>query len=356
MHGASPHEARAETLAVIFARLIANTGPISLMHYMGESNARYYASRDPLGAGGDFITAPEISQMFGELIGLWLADMWIRAGREMPVHYVELGPGRGTLARDALAAAKRYGLTPSVHLVEGSLELRDIQLAAVPSAQFHDDLSSVPMYGPVLIVGNEFLDALPVRQLVKTADGWRERMVAMQGDRFIPIAGTQPMDAALPEARRQAPDGTIIETCPGAAAVVYEIAGRLREQGGAALLIDYGHDALRDGSTLQAVREHRMVDPFILPGEADLTAHVDFATLAMIAQSRGVKWLGTVPQGRWLRELGIETRAESLAAFAPEHAAAIHAAKDRLIGEGQMGLLFKVMGLAAPTWPDGAGF
>jgi len=352
----SDEPAQPDTLAAIFARLIANTGPISLMHYMGESNARYYASRDPLGAAGDFITAPEISQMFGELIGLWLADMWIRAGREEPVHYVELGPGRGTLARDALGAAKRYGLTPSVHFVEGSTELRDVQLAAVPRAQFHDDLSSVPMYGPLLIVGNEFLDALPVRQLVRTADGWRERMVSVDGDAFRPVAGTQPMDAAVPEARRNAREGTIIETCPGAAAAAYEIAGRLLEQGGAALLIDYGHDVLRDGSTLQAVREHRMVDPFILPGEADLTAHVDFATLAMIAQSRGVKWLGTVPQGRWLRELGIETRAESLSAFAPQHAAAIHAAKDRLIGEGQMGLLFKVMGLAAPAWPDGVGF
>ena len=351
-----PAPARPETLGAIFARLIANTGPISLMHYMGESNARYYASRDPLGAAGDFITAPEISQMFGELIGLWLADMWIRAGREEPVHYVELGPGRGTLARDALAAARRYGLTPSVHFVEGSLALRDVQLATVPNAQFHDDLATVPMFGPVLIVANEFLDALPVRQLVKTAQGWRERMVALAGDAFVAVAGNQPMDAALPEARRQAEEGTIIETCPGAAAVVYEIAGRLLEQGGAALLIDYGHDALREGSTLQAVREHRMVDPFILPGEADLTAHVDFATLAMIAQSRGVKWLGTVPQGRWLRELGIETRADSLAAFAPEHAAAIHSARDRLIGEGQMGLLFKVMGLAAPGWPDGVGF
>ena len=346
----------AEPLSAIFSRLIANTGPISLMHYMGESNIRYYASRDPLGAGGDFITAPEISQMFGELIGLWLADIWIRAGREAPVNYVELGPGRGTLARDALAAAKRYGLTPGVHFVEGSTEFRDIQLAAVPSANFHHDLSTIPMYGPVLIVGNEFLDALPVRQLVRTPDGWRERMVSCEGERFIPVAGMQPMDAAVPEARREAPDGTIIETCPGAAATVFEIAGRLLEQGGAALLIDYGHDMLHDGSTLQALREHRMVDPFAMPGEADLTAHVDFATMATIAQSRGVKWLGTVPQGRWLRELGIETRADSLAAFAPEHAAAIHAAKERLIGEGQMGLLFKVMGLAAPGWPDGAGF
>ncbi len=346
----------AEPLSAIFARLIANTGPISLMHYMGESNIRYYASRDPLGEAGDFITAPEISQMFGELIGLWLADIWIRAGREEPVHYVELGPGRGTLTRDALTAAKRYGLTPSVHFVEGSTVMRDIQLTSVSSAHFHHDLSSVPMYGPVLIVANEFLDALPVRQLVKTDGGWRERMVACEGGKFIPVAGRQPMDAAVPEARRAAPDGTIIETCPGAAATVFEIAGRLLEQGGAALLIDYGHDTVRDGSTLQALREHRMLDPFAMPGEADLTAHVDFATLAAIAQSRGVKWLGTVPQGRWLRELGIETRADSLAAYAPEHAPAIHAAKDRLIGEEQMGLLFKVMGLAAPTWPDGAGF
>jgi NADH dehydrogenase [ubiquinone] 1 alpha subcomplex assembly factor 7 len=216
------------------------------------------------------------------------------------------------------------------------------------------------MYGPVLIVANEFLDALPVRQLVQTEEGWRERMVALDArpgsGAFIPVAGNQPMDAAVPEARRQAPVGTIVETCPGAAAVVYEIAGRLKEQGGAALLIDYGHDELRDGSTLQAVREHRMVDPFAMPGEADLTAHVDFATLATIAQSRGVKWLSTVPQGRWLRELGIETRAESLAAVAPQHSSAIHAAKQRLIGEGQMGLLFKVMGLTAPGWPDGAGF
>ncbi len=345
-----------EALGAIFQRLIANTGPISLMHYMGEANARYYTAKDPLGTAGDFITAPEISQMFGELIGLWLADIWIRAGRETPVHYVELGPGRGTLAADALRAARRYGLEPSIHLVEASAALKDVQLATVPGAQWHHDLSSVPLYGPVLIVANEFLDALPVRQLVKTEAGWRERMVITEGDRFACVAGSQPMDAAVPQARRDAPPGTIIETCPGAAATVYEVAGRLVEQGGAALFIDYGHDVIRDGSTLQAVRAHRKVDPFFNPGEADLTAHVDFATLAPIAQSRGVKWLGTAPQGRWLRNLGIEARAEALAAKAPEHAAAIRTAMERLVGEGQMGLLFKVMGLAAPTWPDGAGF
>jgi NADH dehydrogenase [ubiquinone] 1 alpha subcomplex assembly factor 7 len=349
-------DAPAEPLSAIYRRLIANTGPISLMHYMGEANARYYTSRDPLGVAGDFITAPEISQMFGELVGLWLADVWIRAGREEPVHYVELGPGRGTLAKDALGAAKRYGLVPRVHFVESSVALKDVQLSSVPGAFWHHDLSSVPMSGPMLLVANEFLDALPVRQLVMTEEGWRERMVGLEGERLVPIAGRQPMDAAVPEARRAAKPGTIIETCPGAAAILYEVAGRLVEQGGAALFIDYGSDEPTEGSTLQAVRGHRQVDPFVAPGETDLTAHVDFAALAQVAMSRGARWLGTVPQGRWLRELGIEARADALAAVAPEHADAIHSGKDRLIGEGQMGVLFKVMGLAGPNWPDGVGF
>ncbi|MCW1383153.1 SAM-dependent methyltransferase [Novosphingobium sp. KCTC 2891] len=345
-----------ETLRRIFERLIVNTGPISLAHYMAESNARYYDSRDPLGGAGDFITAPEISQMFGELIGLWLADIWIRAGRPEPVHYVELGPGRGTLARDALGAARRYGLVPRVHFVEASTALKAIQLEHHAQASWHADLSTLPTDGPLLLVANEFLDALPVRQLVKTAQGWRERMVGLADGQLVPVAGDRPMDAAVPADRAQAPEGTILETCPAAAAVTYEIAGRLAAQGGAALLIDYGHAEPRYGSSLQAVRAHRKVDVFSSPGEADLTAHVDFSALAPIAQSRGVRWLGTVEQGRFLRGLGIEARAEALSSFAPEHAAAIAVARDRLIGEGQMGALFKVMGLAAPEWPDGAGF
>lgn len=345
-----------ESLSDIFKRLIANTGPISLAHYMAESNARYYAAKDPFGTDGDFITAPEISQMFGELIGLWLADLWIRAGREEPVHYVELGPGRGTLARDVLRAGLRYGFAPKVHFVETSPELKDLQLAAVPHAIWHDDLSTIPMLGPVMLVANEFLDALPVRQLVRTPDGWRERMVGLVEGRLAPVAGSAPMDAAVPEPMRGLPEGALLETCPAAAAVVYEVAGRLVEQGGAALFIDYGHAEARTGSTLQAVRAHRSVDPFAMPGEADLTAHVDFATLATIAQSRGCRWLGTIEQGRFLRELGIEARTEALSLKAPHHAAALAAARDRLIGEGQMGALFKVMALAAPGWPDGVGF
>ena len=343
-------------LADTFRRLIRTTGPISLAQFMAESNAHYYASRDPLGADGDFVTAPEISQMFGELIGLWLADMWIRAGREEPVHYVELGPGRGTLAKDALRTMKRYGLEPEAHLVEASPALRKVQLEAVPQARFHDDLTSVPLDGPVLLVANEFLDALPVRQLVRAAEGWRERMVGLDGDSFVYVAGGTPMDAAVPPDWRGARQGAIVETSPAAAAVVYEIAGRLANQGGCALIVDYGHADQRGGSTFQAVKAHRKVDPFAAPGEADLTAHVDFATLARVAQSRGAHWMGTVGQGEWLRALGIETRAEALAMRAPHFRAEVNAARDRLIADDQMGTLFKVMGLAAPGWPRGVGF
>ncbi len=343
-------------LAESFRRLIAATGPISLAQYMGESNARYYTSRDPFGAAGDFITAPEISQMFGELIGLWLADIWMRAGHPQPVHYVELGPGRGTLAHDALRAMRRYGLDPKVHLVEGSTALKRMQLDAVPDAQFHADLASVPMNGPILLVANEFLDALPVRHLVRTAEGWRERMVGLVDDRFAFVAGRQPMDSAVPENLRDAEGGAILETCPAAAATMFEVSGRLANQGGAALFIDYGHDAPRTGSTLQAISRQQKVDPFFAPGEADITAHVDFAMMAQIALSRGAKWLGTARQGPWLRALGIDARAESLARAAPGEREALDIAHRRLTDPEEMGDLFKVMALAAPDWPDGAGF
>ena len=343
-------------LADSFRRLIVATGPISLAQFMGEANARYYAGRNPLGGAGDFITAPEISQMFGELVGLWLADMWLRAGGARPVHFVELGPGRGTLAGDALRAMQRFGLEPQVHLVEGSPQLRAVQRAALPQALFHDDLAQLPDDGPMLLVANEFLDALPVRQLVLTDAGWREMMVGSgEAGRFVPMAGDRPMDTAVPEGRRAAEVGTVIETCP-AAATVFEAAGRLAQQGGAALFIDYGHVEPRTGSTLQAVQAHRKVDPFAAPGEADLTAHVDFALLAEIARSRGARWLGTVPQGDWLRALGIEARVDALAAAAPHQREALTCARDRLTGDDQMGKLFKVMGLAAPGWPAGGGF
>jgi len=195
-----------------------------------------------------------------------------------------------------------------------------------------------------------------VRQLLRTGEGWREVMVALDGDRFVGVPGAQPMDAALPPDRRGEPEGTLIETCPAASAIVHEVAARLVEQGGAALFIDYGHAAPRIGSTFQAVRRHEKVDPFEAPGEADLTAHVDFATLAEVAQAQGCRWLGTVDQGDWLRALGIEARAAALGRSAPQHREALQSAMHRLADADQMGELFKVMGLAGPDWPDGAGF
>ncbi len=325
------------------------------MQYMGEVAAHYYATRDPLGAAGDFITAPEISQMFGEMIGVWLVDMWKRAGSPANVRYVEAGPGRGTLARDALRVARRFGLAPAVHLVEGSPALRAVQRGLLPDAVWHDDLASLPEDGPLLVVANEFLDALPVRQLVMTDAGWRERMVAHAGGRFVPIAGDRPMDAAVPGDRRVAAPGAIIETCPGAAAAVQAVAQRLAAQGGAALFIDYGYETPAFGSSLQAVQAHARVDPFVDPGDADITALVDFGGLAEVAQAGGARWLGTVEQGAFLGALGITARAEALASTAPDRAAAIAAALARLTADEQMGRLFKVMGLAGRNWPDGAG-
>ncbi|WP_325100013.1 class I SAM-dependent methyltransferase [Aurantiacibacter sediminis] len=350
------------SLGDTFRRLIRSTGPISLAHYMAESNARYYADKKAIGGpssygGGDFITAPEVSQMFGELIGLWLADVWIRSGRTEPVHYVELGPGKGTLARDAQRAMARYGLEPRIHLVETSRRMRDAQLASVPGAIHHHDLSSIPTEGPILLVANEFLDALPVRQVVRTDEGWREVMVGLgEDDRFVEVPGRQPMDSAVPEARRDDPPGTVIETSPASAAIMFEVAGRLIDQRGAALFIDYGYRHGRSGSTVQAVSGHQSVGVFEAPGDVDISAHVDFAQMEQVVRSREARVLGTVTQGEWLRALGIRERAEALAQHSPQHREALMRARDRLIDADQMGELFKVMGLVAPHWPEGAGF
>ncbi len=244
-----------------FRRLIRQSGPISVSHYFGESNAQYYASRDPLGASGDFITAPEISQLFGEMIGLWCADLWQRSGKPSEVAYVELGPGRGTLAKDALRVMQRFDLQPEIHFVEGSPVLREVQSATIPGAIHHNDLDGLPQGMPILLIANEFFDALPIRQLVKTEAGWRERKIGLDGDEFRFIAGDQPMDAAIPIQYLGLENQTILEVCPAASAWVGDIATRLNAQGGAALIIDYGYLVPQTGSTLQAVRNNAKTDP-----------------------------------------------------------------------------------------------
>lgn len=339
-----------------FRRLIRSHGPISVAQFMGEANALYYASRDPLGAGGDFVTAPEVSQMFGELVGVWLADVWARAGRPEQVAYVELGPGRGTLARDALRVLARMGMTPQVHLVEASPALRAVQREALPKAQFHDGLASLPDDMPLLVVANEFFDALPVRQLVSTPQGWRERMVGLEGERLVFVAGDKPMDAAVPHDFAGEAEGTLIETNPGAVAMMRELAGRVAAQGGATLVFDYGYAESQTGSTLQAVKAHAKVDPLAMPGEADLTALVDFAVLADVARGAGAQISGIAEQGAWLVAMGIGARCTALTRAAPHRVDELAAAHHRLTHPDEMGALFKVMGLAAPGWPEGAGF
>jgi NADH dehydrogenase [ubiquinone] 1 alpha subcomplex assembly factor 7 len=337
------------------ARAITLAGPIPLSQFMGAANAHYYATRDPLGARGDFTTAPEISQMFGELIGLWLADLWTRSGHSVAL-FGELGPGRGTLAADALRAMGKAGLTPPVHLIETSPTLRAAQAERVPHAEWHLDLVGLPEDAPLLVVANEFFDALPIRQLVATTEGWRERLVACQDTLFLPIAGDRSFDMIIPRHLLHAPPGSILETSPASVAVLRGLAQRLAAQGGAALIIDYGYEGPAVGDTLQAVRGHAYANPFENPGEADLTAHVDFATLKEAAEAEGLVVHGPVTQGAFLQAIGIDARAQALAAAAPERAESIAADRDRLVAPEQMGELFKVLALTAPGWPVPAGF
>jgi SAM-dependent MidA family methyltransferase len=339
------------SLADRLARLIDETGPISVAHYMAEANAHYYATRDPFGLAGDFTTAPEISQMFGELVGAWLADLWIRAGRPERVYYVELGPGRGTLAADALRAMRAAGLSPSVHLVETSPVLRAAQAERLPGAHWHDGIDTLPEDGPLLIVANEFFDALPVHQMIAGADGWRELVVSHADGAFRRMAGP-PGPAPIADA----PPGTIVETSPASAAVAAELGRRLAAQGGAALVADYGHARHSTGDSLQSVSRHAYADPWTEPGERDLTAFVDFQALGAAAAREGASVSGPRPQGAWLRAMGLDVRAEALARSAPERAEEIEAARVRLAGSAQMGELFRIMAFTDPAWPEPAGF
>jgi NADH dehydrogenase [ubiquinone] 1 alpha subcomplex assembly factor 7 len=344
-------------LALMLARQIAGSGPISLAEYMRSANAEYYGRADPLGTDGDFITAPEISQMFGEMVGLWLADMWMRANRPGKCHYVELGPGRGTLAADALRAVSRFDFGPPVYFVETSEALRAKQLTAVSGANIISSVEDLPTDGPLLVVANEFFDALPIKQFIATHAGWREQLVARgQGGKFMTVPGTHNMDHIIPAAVRNAPTGSIYEIATEASSILFELTSRLLKQGGALLVIDYGYTEPGLGSTLQAVKGHAFADPFENPGAHDLTAHVNFMEIANLGEMRELRVSGPVGQGDWLTSLGINERAASIAASTPERAEEIIVARDRLIEEGQMGTLFKVLAISAQDWPVPEGF
>lgn len=343
-------------LALRLARQIEASGPISVAEYMRAANTEYYNRADPFGADGDFITAPEISQIFGELVGMWLTDIWLR--RNSPrCHYVELGPGRGTLAADALRAMARFEFAPPVHFVETSDALRSKQAQAVPHARFCSAIEELPEDAPLMIVANEFFDALPVRQLVSTHSGWRERVVARdRGNKFIAMPGAQSVDDSVPVELRHIRSDAVYETSPAASEVMHELTSRVERQGGVILVIDYGYEEPRLGNSLQAVKDHQFAEPFENPGEHDLTAHVNFMELAGPARMRNLCVNGPVDQGVWLEALGIDQRAAMLSDVAPDRAQDIFQARDRLVEPEQMGSLFKVMAISAPEWPTPEGF
>jgi len=343
-------------LALQLGRLIENNGSISVSQFMDEANAEYYNTRDPLGADGDFITAPEVSQMFGELIGLWGADMWLRMNKPENTHYVELGPGRGTLASDALRSMTQFDFTPEVHFVETSDALRLKQKEAVSDANWHDSLENLPTDGPLIIVANEFFDALPIRQFVATHSGWRERVVARDRDQFMALPGNQPTDIDIPQGQRELPPGTILESSPVGTEMMYDLVARIKRQGGALLIIDYGYDKPGSGDTLQAVKNHEAANPFHDPGEQDITAHVNFPELANICRASDLKVSGPCSQRDFLITLGIDQRALALLESSPELEDDIRAAHHRLTDASEMGALFKVMAVTPNNWPDPEGF
>jgi NADH dehydrogenase [ubiquinone] 1 alpha subcomplex assembly factor 7 len=343
--------------------LIASEGPIPVSRYMafalGHPKHGYYMTRDPLGPDGDFITAPEVSQMFGELIGIWSAEVWRMMDAPGAVHLVELGPGRGTLMTDLVRAMKivpEFAAAIDLHLVETSPPLAELQRASLASigagAQWHCGVELLPD-GPLIVIANEFVDALPIDQLIRADDGWHERKVGVQGDRLTFALDPMP----LPDIRGSlAKPGAVLERRH--LAPVLEIARRIATFGGAALMIDYGHAQSNFGDTLQAVRAHRIADPLENPGEADLTSHVDFQQLATASIRAGVHAFGPVTQGDLLRRLGIELRAESLKRGKDGRTAAlVNEAVKRLAGPSPgMGELFKALALVHPALPAPPGF
>jgi SAM-dependent MidA family methyltransferase len=351
-------------LAEKIKTLIRTNGPISVTDYfalcLADPEYGYYRTREPFGRHGDFITAPEISQLFGEMIGVFMVHAWQQQGSPGNVRLVEVGPGRGTMMADMLRVIKRVapalfdGL--AVHLIETSERLRGVQRVTLEAystkVSWHDSFEDVPE-GFCLIAANELFDAIPIRQFVKTATGFRERLIGLDADDELSFAaGVATVDPTLlPAPAGSIPDGTIFEAAPARQAVMQALCERLKQQGGTALVIDYGHMVTGFGDTLQAVMNHDFDPPLAHPGEADLTSHVDFEDLAKIAVASGVHLNGGLRQGEFLYGLGLAERASALAREKdPSEQRLIAAAVDRLAGEGagKMGELFKVIAVSSP--------
>jgi SAM-dependent MidA family methyltransferase len=350
------------TLAERLRARIAREGPISVADYMQacltDAHLGYYTTREVIGASGDFITSPEVSQIFGELLGLWAVAVWQSMSRPQPVIVAELGPGRGTLLADASRAWQsqtEFTGHASLALVEKSPTLRAAQKKALRAAkqpmQWYETIEDMPQGHPLIVLANEFLDALPIRQLVRRRGIWRERCVGLDQDgRFAFVEGAVVADDTL----QAAPDGAILEMRPAIIPFLDALAARARRAPLAALFIDYGHAKSGIGDTLQAVRRHRYADPLADPGAADLTAHVDFAALERDAEARELRVYGPMPQGEFLLRLGLMERRDRLLENAPpEQRELITSGAMRLADPNQMGVLFRVLaftsdGLAPP--------
>jgi NADH dehydrogenase [ubiquinone] 1 alpha subcomplex assembly factor 7 len=354
-------EGRDTPLAQRIEERIARDGPISVADYMeaclADTRAGYYRTRQPIGAKGDFVTAPEISQIFGELLGLWAVAVWQAMGEPSPIVVAELGPGRGTLMADALRACRsvpKFLESVTMALVETSPSLRETQRASLSGSpaplHWYQSIDDLPE-GPLILIANEFIDALPVRQFVRKGGVWRERCVAIdRNGKFVFAPGEAVEDGNLPEAAPavDAPDGAIFETRPAVSPLLAALAARAAIAPVTALLIDYGHEQTGFGDTLQAVSRHKYADPLAGPGEIDLTAHVDFAELKRSATALGFATYGPIPQGEFLLKLGLEARRDRLLREArPDQREAIMSGAARLADPRAMGVLFKVLVLAS---------
>ncbi|BAQ18131.1 class I SAM-dependent methyltransferase [Methyloceanibacter caenitepidi] len=366
----TPTSMESTLLSVRLKAQIARIGPITVERYMdvclADTTAGYYPSKQPIGAAGDFVTAPEVSQMFGELLGLWAYAVWQSMGSPHPVILAELGPGRGTLMADALRALRRLpGFMDSVHvaLVETSPPLRRAQEEALAGSgaeiSWHDTIENVPA-GPLIVLANEFIDALPIRQLIWRDGAWRERCVriAYSGGFEFCDGPALPVESLRRNAElRQLPDGSILEVRPAANAVVAALAAKAKDAPLAALIVDYGHEATECGDTLQAISRHKFVDPLQAPGSVDLTAHVDFGALKDAVRAAGLAAYGPKRQRALLLELGLEARLERLCQDAtPEQRDALVAGADRLIDPAAMGVLFKALAITSNDLPAPPAF
>ena len=343
-------------LAEKLVQRIRAAGPITIADYMAACLADpehgYYMRASPFGSTGDFITAPEISQMFGELIGLWSVAVWELMGEPPAFVLAELGPGRGTLMADILRTAHvkpRFLEAANVHLAEMSPRLREVQRqtlsASGAAVQWHGRFDDVPT-GPTVVIANEFFDAMPIRQFQWIGGAWSERMVGLGTDGDLAF-GLKPVAHRAPAV--ELPDGAVVEASTAGKAVVAAIGARLARYGGAALIVDYGSDRAGYGDTLQAVRRHKYDDPLAAPGEADITAHVDFGALAQAATTAGAVARRVMNQGEFLVRLGLVERANVLGRGTDKRTRdAIAAAIERLAGPKAMGDLFKVLAVSSP--------